>query len=70
MRAVWDQPNEDDGVRSAKRHDPGDDVGRVSIDKKDHGAFIGKFLTMVIDLHKKYHLNPINQQRFSYKRFR
>jgi hypothetical protein len=52
VRAVWDQPNEDNVVRSAKRYDPGADVRRVSIDKKDHGAFIGKFLTKIIDSHK------------------
>jgi hypothetical protein len=70
MRAVWDQPNEDNVVRSAKRYDPGGDVRRVSIDKKDHRAFIGKFLTKIIDSHKKHHLNPVNKRCFSYKRFR
>jgi hypothetical protein len=46
-------------VRSAKRYDPVGDVRRVSIDK-DHGVFIGTFLTKIIDSHKKRHLNPVN----------
>jgi hypothetical protein len=67
---VWNEPNEDNEVRSARHYDPGGDVRRVSIDKKDHEAFIGKFLMKLIDSQKKHHLNPLNKQCFSHKRFR
>jgi hypothetical protein len=70
VRAVWDQPNEVNTVRSAKRYEPGGDVRRVSIDKKDQEAVIGRFLTEIVDSRKKHHLNPVNKQYLSYKRFR